>query len=86
MLLDHTYQWFTETGTCPLALCAKILLNKPGVKILVKCHISHALDQFLEDLMDTGVSEDEVVRIGGKSTQSTVPLSLQASEGRLNID
>jgi len=59
------------------ALCAKILLEQPGVKILVNCYTNHALDQFLEDLMDIGIPESEMVRIGGKSTLRTAPLSLQ---------
>jgi hypothetical protein len=59
------------------ALCAKILLEQPSVKILVNCYTNHALDQFLEDLMDIGIPESEMVRIGGKSTLRTAPLSLQ---------
>ena len=59
------------------ALCAKILLEQPEVKILVNCYTNHALDQFLEDLMDIGIPESEMVRIGGKSTLRTAPLSLQ---------
>src|SRR5258708_14089491 len=38
------------------ALCAKILLRQPTVKVLVNCYTNHALDQFLEDLMDIGLS------------------------------
>lgn len=59
------------------ALCAKILLEQPQVKILVNCYTNHALDQFLEDLMDIGIPESELVRVGGKSTLRTAPLSLQ---------
>ena len=59
------------------ALCAKILLKQPEVKLLVNCYTNHALDQFLEDLMDIGISKSEMVRIGGKSTPRTAPLSLQ---------
>ena len=59
------------------ALCAKILLQQPDVKILVNCYTNHALDQFLEDLMDIGISEDDMVRIGWKSTTRTAPISLQ---------
>jgi hypothetical protein len=47
------------------------------VKILINCYTNHALDQFLEDLMDQGIPEDEIVRIGGKSTPRTAPLMLQ---------
>jgi len=59
------------------ALCAKILLGQPQMKILVNCFTNHALDQFLEDLMDIGIPESELVRVGGKSTLRTAPLSLQ---------
>ena len=59
------------------ALCAKILLKQPNVRILVNCFTNHALDQFLEDLMDIGIPEGEIVRIGGKSTLRTASLSLQ---------
>lgn len=59
------------------ALCAKFLLQKPDVKILVNCYTNHALDQFLEDLMDIGIPQSDMVRIGGKSTARTAPLSLQ---------
>lgn len=77
-LLAHIYQWFLGTGKSFIgALCAKILLRNPNVKILVNCYTNHALDQFLEDLMDIGIPTDEIVRIGGKSTDRTAPLSLQ---------
>jgi len=59
------------------ALCAKLLLQQPDVKILVNCYTNHALDQFLEDLMDIGIPEKDMVRIGWKSTPRTAPLSLQ---------
>lgn len=59
------------------ALCAKFLLQQPDIKILVNCYTNHALDQFLEDLMDIGIPESDMVRIGGKSTLRTAPLSLQ---------
>jgi hypothetical protein len=59
------------------ALCAKFLLQQPDVKILVNCYTNHALDQFLEDLMDIGIPQSDMVRIGGKSTMRTAPLSLQ---------
>lgn len=59
------------------ALCAKFLLQQPDIKILVNCYTNHALDQFLEDLMDIGIPESDMVRIGGKSTMRTAPLSLQ---------
>jgi hypothetical protein len=70
------------------ALCAKILLlSRPmairksassNIKILVNCYTNHALDQFLEDLINIGISKDEIVRIGGKPNETTAKLSLQS--------
>jgi len=55
-----------------------------NTKILVNCYTNHALDQFLEDLINIGIPKDEIVRIGGKPNQATAELSLQSlgkSEG-----
>jgi hypothetical protein len=61
------------------ALCAKILLQYSSTtKILVNCYTNHALDQFLEDLINIGIPKDEIVRIGGKPNQNTAELSLQS--------
>jgi hypothetical protein len=40
------------------------------------CYTNHALDQFLEDLLDIGIDASSIVRLGSKSTQRTEPLSL----------
>ncbi|KAF9264160.1 P-loop containing nucleoside triphosphate hydrolase protein [Marasmius fiardii PR-910] len=58
------------------ALLAKTLHDHTDQKILVVCYTNHALDQFLEDLMDIGIPQDSIVRLGGKSTSRTAPLSL----------
>ena len=52
--------------------------------ILVICYTNHALDQFLEDLMEIGIPADDMVRLGSKSTFATKRLGLfeQASEYR----
>jgi hypothetical protein len=42
----------------------------------VVCYTNHALDQFLEELLDIGIPESSIVRLGGKSTARTEPLSL----------
>ena len=47
-------------------------------KILVNCYTNHALDQFLEDLINIGIPKDQIVRIGGKPNQATASLSLQS--------
>jgi hypothetical protein len=67
------------------ALCAKILLqSQPEIKILVNCYTNHALDQFLEDLINIGIPEDEIVRIGGKPNETTAKLSLQSLSKSFN--
>ncbi|OHF03871.1 ATPase [Colletotrichum orchidophilum] len=58
------------------ALAAKILLTDPDKRILVLSFTNHALDQFLEDLMKIGISSDDMVRLGSKSTEATSMLSL----------
>ncbi|KAJ7227185.1 P-loop containing nucleoside triphosphate hydrolase protein [Mycena pura] len=62
------------------ALLAKAL-HDSSRKILVVCYTNHALDQFLEDILDMGVPESSIVRLGGKSTPRTESLSLQKQSG-----
>ena len=40
------------------------------------CYTNHALDQFLEDLLKIGIPAEDMVRLGGKSTAVTKPLSM----------
>ncbi|CDM26234.1 unnamed protein product [Penicillium roqueforti FM164] len=40
------------------------------------CYTNHALDQFLEDLLDIGIDPSAIVRLGSKSTRRTEPLGL----------
>ncbi|KAL0570783.1 hypothetical protein V5O48_011177 [Marasmius crinis-equi] len=61
------------------ALLAKILHDHTDQKLLVVCYTNHALDQFLEDLLDIGIPSDSIVRLGGKSTPRTSRLSLKES-------
>ncbi|KAK2742940.1 hypothetical protein FQN57_005070 [Myotisia sp. PD_48] len=65
------------------ALAAKALYDHTQQRILVVCFTNHALDQFLEDLMDIGIPPSEMVRLGGKSTDRTKPLMVreQAKNG-----
>ena len=44
------------------ALIARTILANTTAKILCVCYTNHALDQFLEDLLDKGI--DSIVRIG----------------------
>lgn len=38
------------------------------------CYTNHALDQFLEDLLDIGINQTSIIRLGSKSTLRTRPL------------
>ncbi|KAL6234576.1 hypothetical protein BDW75DRAFT_251397 [Aspergillus navahoensis] len=60
------------------ALIAKTLYDHSKETILVMCYTNHALDQFLEDLMDIGIEASAIVRLGSKSSQRTEPLRLSA--------
>ncbi|KAF7316838.1 hypothetical protein HMN09_00417100 [Mycena chlorophos] len=62
------------------ALLARIQ-EQANRRILVVCYTNHALDQFLEDILDMGVPSDKIVRLGGKSTARTESLSLQNQTG-----
>lgn len=70
--------WFPGTGKSFIgAVLAKILHDHANTKILVMCYTNHALDQFLEDLLDIGIDSSEIVRLGSKSTPRTHALSLK---------
>ncbi|KAK6527341.1 hypothetical protein TWF281_010523 [Arthrobotrys megalospora] len=58
------------------ALIAKALHDHTTETILVQTYTNHALDQFLEDLLNIGIPTDSIVRLGSKSTASTKALSL----------
>ncbi|KAK6440096.1 hypothetical protein LTR95_003679 [Oleoguttula sp. CCFEE 5521] len=58
------------------ALLSKALVEHSSEKILVICYTNHALDQFLEALLDVGIPGDGMVRLGSKSTARTAPLQL----------
>ncbi|KAM6497858.1 P-loop containing nucleoside triphosphate hydrolase protein [Amanita muscaria] len=61
------------------ALLAKTIHDHTRQSILVVCYTNHALDQFLEDLIDIGIPTDSIARLGGtgKATSRTVQLALQ---------
>lgn len=67
------------------ALLTKALVDRTSEKILVICYTNHALDQFLEELLDWGIPADDMVRLGQKSTPRTERLQLfkQAHHGNL---
>ncbi|PLB48657.1 putative AAA family ATPase [Aspergillus steynii IBT 23096] len=58
------------------ALLAKAFHSYSEEKILVMCYTNHALDQFLEDLLDIGIRPSDMVRLGSKSTNRTWPLKI----------
>ncbi|KAI1750021.1 P-loop containing nucleoside triphosphate hydrolase protein [Xylaria castorea] len=60
------------------ALLTKVLLDHTDQVLLVLSYTNHALDQFLEDLIDIGISSNMIVRLGSKSTPRTAPLLLSA--------
>lgn len=60
---------------------ARALHDSTKQKILVICFTNHALDQFLEDLMDIGIPTTAMIRLGGKSTDRTKPLMIRERSG-----
>lgn len=58
------------------ALITKILFECTTKTVLVVCYTNHALDQFLEELLNIGIPADSMLRLGGKSTPRTKPLGL----------
>jgi hypothetical protein len=70
-----------ETGTGKSFIGARItkyIHDLSNHRILVISFTNHALDQFLEDLMDVGIPEEKMVRLGSKAkcTERTAPLLL----------
>jgi hypothetical protein len=61
------------------SLIAKAIFSHSDQVILVVCYKHHALDQFLEELLDLGIPADDIVRLGSpaKATSRTKPLSLK---------
>lgn len=53
------------------ALILMAILRLTKRRILVLSYTNHALDQFMEDLMDMGASPDQMVRLGSKFTDAT---------------
>ncbi|KAL5335223.1 AAA domain-containing protein [Aspergillus crustosus] len=48
------------------------------------CYTNHALDQFLEDLLDIGIDSSSIVRLGAKSSARTEPLRLFAQQSKFS--
>ncbi|KAG8157551.1 hypothetical protein KVR01_012593 [Diaporthe batatas] len=62
------------------ALATHFFIQHTSYKILVITYTNHALDQFLEDLLDLGIPEESMVRLGSKSTPRTGPLLLSKQQ------
>ncbi|KAL4079908.1 P-loop containing nucleoside triphosphate hydrolase protein [Scleroderma yunnanense] len=58
------------------ALLAKALHDFTDQTILVVCYTNHALDQFLNDLMDIGIDSENIVRLGGRHNSAVSHLSI----------
>lgn len=59
------------------ALIAKIILEFTSHRIFILSYTNHALDQTLENLLDIGVDQGCMVRLGSKFTVRTAPLRLE---------
>lgn len=55
---------------------AKSMFDHSDLRMLVISYTNHALDQFLEDLMDVGIPGTKMVRLGSKSSLRTAALLL----------
>ncbi|KAI6157079.1 P-loop containing nucleoside triphosphate hydrolase protein [Pisolithus tinctorius] len=58
------------------ALLAKALYKFSSQTILVVCYTNHALDQFLDDLINIGIPRGEIVRFGGRAKPALEDLSV----------
>jgi hypothetical protein len=55
----------------------KHLYKRSTERFLVIGYTNHALDQFLEELQDVGIPNEDMVRLGSKYTSRTAPLLLK---------
>ncbi|KAG6919536.1 hypothetical protein DXG01_005126 [Tephrocybe rancida] len=58
------------------SLVGKALHDFTKQTILVVCYTNHALDDILTNFLDIGIPEASIVRLGGKSTARTDPLTM----------
>lgn len=59
------------------AIIARTLMELSEYRILILSYTNHALDQFLEDLINIGIPESQMVRIGSKATARTEALRIE---------
>eukprot|EP01031_Cornospumella_fuschlensis_P029142 gene29142-35172_t len=58
----------SQLAAAKLALTQRAFLQSmPSVRILCLCYTNHALDSFLESLLDNGVSKYFIIRLGSKT-------------------
>lgn len=82
LILGRFVHNFAGTGKSFIgALLAKVIHDFSDKVILVVCYTNHALDQFLEDLMDIGIPESSMVRIGGKASPRAERVSMHKQQG-----
>lgn len=69
-------------------MIAKAIYLHSKETILTVCYTHHALDQFLEDLLDLGIPASSIVRLGSsaKATSRTQPLSLKELRSSVKMD
>ncbi|KAH8812154.1 P-loop containing nucleoside triphosphate hydrolase protein [Xylogone sp. PMI_703] len=70
------------------SLITKAIHKHSSEKILVVCYTHHALDQFLEDLLNLGIPETDMVRLGSatRATARTEALSLKEMRQSIRIN
>ncbi|TGZ77525.1 NFX1-type zinc finger-containing protein 1 [Ascodesmis nigricans] len=67
------------------ALLTKILFDNTKKTILIATYTNHALDTFLEDLLQYGIPHDHILRIGGRAADTVERLSLY-NQPRTRLD
>ena len=66
---------------------AKSIYSHSDEKILVVCYTHHALDQFLEDLLNMGIPDEDIVRLGSvkKATPRTRCLAIRQAMSSVKL-
>jgi hypothetical protein len=59
------------------ALIVRLLMEQTAQRVLVLSYTNHALDQFLSELIDIGVDQSSIVRLGSKASTATLSLKLE---------
>ncbi|KAG5647446.1 hypothetical protein DXG03_009376 [Asterophora parasitica] len=68
------------------SLIAKAIHDFTSQTILVVCYTNHALDDILTSLLDIGIPQTSIVRLGGKSTPRTEPTTMQHQKSMFRRD